>query len=160
MKKQKEVMTPSNSCLTHTVFTLFVFLSINLLSLATLLLWLCCVFQALQVYNPSGGFFQIKPVVWKTINMFTPFSKKSPCTHPPALPVIEIGLKRRKEKHGKMSRQCVFLQACGEAGRGVWVRSDSGAYRAPVSLSSSFHFSSDFWHGRKVMMSDHRRRKT
>lgn len=58
-----------------------------------------------------------------------------------------------------MSRHCVFLQACGEAGHAVWVRSDSGAYRAPVYPPSSFHFSSDLWHGRKVMMSDHCQRK-
>ncbi len=80
----------------------------------------------------------IKPLVQKTIAVFT-LCHGHPNRHPLWVLPIEMGDKRGKRQHGKVPKPakgiCFPPPAQGRtAGRCVWVRSDSSAYRAP-SLS-------------------------
>lgn len=84
------------------------------------------------------GSHTIKPLVRKTIAVFT-LCHEHPNRHPLGVLPIEMGDKRGKRQHGKVPKPvkgiCFPPRAQGRtAGRCVWVRSDSAAYRAP-SLS-------------------------
>lgn len=92
----------------------------------------------------------INPLVQKTIAVFT-LCHEHPNRHPFWVLPIEMGDKRGKRQHGKVPKPAkgISFPLCAQertAGRCVWVRSDSGAYRTPsLSLpsSSSLSLSSD-----------------